>query len=294
MSVFRLAAAQYPIEEPATLAVHLAKLTDWCERAAADGAEILMFPEYAGAEAMACLGRAANRDLLGATAALQPLLPEIDAHLAGLSARLGVFILGGSAPVSTDGATCNVARFFGPGGGVGAQEKLILTPYDRGPWALTGGATQMLFDTPFGRIGVAICYDVEFPLVVRALTEAGAELILCPSCTDTLAGYWRVRLGAQARALESQCVVAQSPTVGAAAWTPALDVNRGAAGVYLPPDSATAADGVLTKGRLDAAEWLIADIDLAPLRALRETGEVRTHRDWAEQRPLPIAAIELA
>ena len=63
---------------------------------------------------------------------------------------------------------------------------------------------------------------------MRAQVEAGAWLILVPSCTDTVAGYERVRLAAAARAMENQCFVAMAPTVGAAPWSGALDVNRGA------------------------------------------------------------------
>ena len=59
-------------------------------------------------------------------------------------------------------------------------------------------------------------------LLARACVEAGAEVLLVPSCTDTLHGYWRVRIGAQGRALEGQCYAVHSPTVGEAAWSPAV------------------------------------------------------------------------
>ena len=57
-----------------------------------------------------------------------------------------------------------------------------------------------LFETALGKLAVLICYDSEFPLLARAAVDAGAEVLLVPSCTDSLHGYWRVRLGAQARA----------------------------------------------------------------------------------------------
>ena len=106
-------------------------------------------------------------------------------------------------------------------------------------------------DIGSARIGIAICYDVEFPLIARALVEAGAEVILAPSCTDTVHGYWRVRVGAQARALENQCVVVQAPLVGAVDWSPAVDMNRGAAGVFGPPDLGFPEDGVIAQGEMD-------------------------------------------
>jgi predicted amidohydrolase len=122
------------------------------------------------------------------------------------------------------------------------------------------------------------------------LSEAGMELLLVPSCTETERGYWRVRLGAQARALEGQCYAVHSPTVGAAAWSPAVDANRGAAGVYGPPDRGFPSDGVVAIGAMDAAQWLFAEVDLAKVADLRAAGTVLNRRDWTEQpgaTPLP-------
>lgn len=116
------------------------------------------------------------------------------------------------------------------------------------------------------------------------------ELLLVPSCTDSEHGYWRVRLGAQARALEGQCYAVQSPTVGTAAWNPAVDVNQGAAGVYGPPDRGMPADGVVALGEMDAAQWLFAEVDLARVAELRADGGVLNARHWTEQpgaQPLP-------
>ncbi|MBB4659663.1 nitrilase-related carbon-nitrogen hydrolase [Parvularcula dongshanensis] len=288
MNALRLALAQYPIEEPATLSAYLGKLTAWCEEAAGAGAQLLVFPEYAGAEAMAVFGRAANRDLSGATEKLQDLLPAVDDHLAALAARLGVWIVGPSAPRRTGDRLVNRASVFSPDGILDVQDKAILTPFDREEWRLSGGDALTLFETPFGKVGVLICYDVEFPLLARDLAARGAALLVCPSCTDTLAGYWRVRIGAQARALENQCAVVQAPTVGEAPWTRALDVNRGAAGLFLPPDQRSVPDGVAKLGRMDEPGWVHAEVGLDAVTALRERGEVRGFRDWDEQaRVLP-------
>lgn len=281
--IVRIAAAQYPIEEPKTLAEFLAKLTHWVDDGAQDS-DLLVFPEYGGAEVMAVLGRESNRDLLAATRGIQSLVPEIDAHLSDLARSRGVFILAPSLPVAnSSGEVENVARFHSPSGKSEIQAKLVLTPFDREIWQLSPSRTQILFDTPFGKIGVAICYDVEFPLQVRAFAEAGARLILCPSCTDTEAGYWRVRIGAMARALENQCVVVQSPTVGKVDWTNALDINRGAAGVFAPPDMAISSNGALALGTMDRAEWVKYTVDLSRLEDIRQYGEVRTFNDWPKQ-----------
>ncbi|MCU7372935.1 hypothetical protein PEC18_19285 [Paucibacter sp. O1-1] len=83
------------------------------------------------------------------------------------------------------------------------QDKLTLTGFERACGVIEAGDALHVFDTAHGRIGVAICYDSEFPLYARALREAGVRLLV-PSCTDTPAGATRVRVGCQARALENQ------------------------------------------------------------------------------------------
>ena len=140
-----------------------------------------------------------------------------------------------------------------------------------------------MFDTALGRIGIAICYDCEFPLLVRAQAEAGAEIILVPSCTERLAGFHRVRAGAAARALESQIATVTSPTIGDALWSAAVDRNTGAAGIFTPPEARIAETGVLAEGRINEPGWIAATIDLAALREIRASGEMRNHSDWSRQ-----------
>ena len=139
-----------------------------------------------------------------------------------------------------------------------------------------------VFDTPVGRLGVAICYDSEFPLIARRLAEAGVEILLVPSCTDTVAGFNRVRIGAMARALESQCIVVHAPTVGAVDWNPALDENRGRAAIYAPPDGLWPETGILAEGGMDAPGWVKATVDLDRVAESRRDGRVLPFRHWPE------------
>jgi predicted amidohydrolase len=125
-----------------------------------------------------------------------------------------------SLPASTlalleDGSYVNRARLFAPEGQIGVQDKIIMTRFEREPWGVSSGSSTLrLFDTRLGRIGINICYDCEFPLLARAQVEAGMELLLVSLCTEKEHGYWRVRIGAQARALENQMYVIHSPKVG--------------------------------------------------------------------------------
>ncbi|PVZ16333.1 MULTISPECIES: carbon-nitrogen hydrolase family protein [unclassified Pseudomonas] len=297
--MIRLAACQYAIECLQTWGAYEQHLAALCQNAAGQGAQLLLLPEYAGLVLSAQLAPEMRSDLHASIAAIQPLLPRWRALCADLARTLGVYLQPGSAPVlDSDGHYRNRAWLFGPEGELGHQDKLIMTRFEREAWGVAGGREGLrCFDTDLGRLGILICYDNEFPLLARHLAEAGADLILAPSCTDTEAGYHRVRIGAQARALENQIAVLQAPTVGLAPWSPALDENIGRAGLYVPPDYGMPADGVLAESSQlspAASQWLLAELDIAGLRRVREQGQVFTRRDWPEQavalRPSPISA----
>lgn len=285
MNPLRIAAAQYPLDRPTSFDGWRLKIAQWCERASCAGAELLVFPEYAGMELAGLLDDETAGDLAGSIRGMQPFVTDAVSHHASLARQHGVHILQGSLPVETaDGQFVNRAFLHAPNGRSGFQDKQIMTRFERETWGIrSGGETMRLFDTTLGRIGILICYDSEFPLLARALCEAGAVILLVPSCTETEAGYWRVRIAAQARALENQCLVVQSPTVGPAAWSPAIDVNVGAAGLYGPPDDGWPATGVIASGMADQCCWVRAEIDPAMIERTRADGVVLNHRDWREQ-----------
>jgi predicted amidohydrolase len=283
VSRFVVAAAQYPIDRVASFDAYAAKIERWVADAAAAGARLAVFPEYGGME-LTALDPGSVGDLHASIAALGAWIGEADALHARLAARYGVHICAGSLPVQAgDGRFGNHVRLFAPNGKWGVQRKVVMTRFERERWGIAGGAPLTLFETELGPIGIAICYDVEFPLLVRALVEAGAMVILTPSATDTLHGYHRVRIGAQARALENQCYVVQAPVVGEAGWTPALDESHGAAAIYGPPDLGFPADGVVAQGRLNEPGWVFGEVDLARVMRVRREGAVFNHHHWDEQ-----------
>ena len=290
---FKLAAAQYPIDWLGGWQAYVAKVTAWVEGAVAERARLLVFPEYGGMELASLFPEPVPGDLQAQLPAVASLEAQVVELHRGLARRHGVHILGASLPVEVaPGRFHNRAWLYGPDGGSAFQDKIMMTRFERESWGVSGASELRLFDTELGRLGVCICYDVEFPLLARALVEAGAELILAPSCTETLRGYWRVRIGAQARALESQCLVVHAPTVGAAPWSPAVDLNRGAAGVYGPPDLGFPEDGVLALGELDRPSWVYADLDLDLIPTVRAEGAVLNHRHWLEQSGAHIMAVQ--
>jgi predicted amidohydrolase len=282
MTRVRIAAAQYPPEALGSLGAYRDKLARWVGEAAGDGAQLLVFPEYGAMEYAAAAGASAAGGLAASLAAVSDALPEMDAAHADLARRYGVYILAASGPSARGGRYVNAARLFAPSGRVGIQEKLIMTPFER-DWGISPGAAPKVFETALGRIGIAICYDSEFPLLVRAQAEAGAGIVLIPTCTEFVSGYHRVRTAALARALENTCVTVLSPLVGDAPWSPAIDRNTGAAGVYVPSERGLSDSGVLAEGPLNRPRWVYADVERAHLNRLKTSGEVRNASDWQLQ-----------
>lgn len=292
MSAFICAAAQYPVEQLGSFAGYAAKIGRWVAAAAQAGAELAVFPEYGGME-LTALDPASVDDLHGSIAALGGLVAQVDALHAQLAARHAIHICAASLPVrEADGRFRNHARLFAPNGKSGTQRKVVMTRFEREQWDIAGAGPLCVFDTDLGTIGIAICYDVEFPLLVRAQVEAGATIILAPSATDSLHGFNRVRIGARARALENQCYVVQAPVIGEAEWTPSLGTSHGAAGIYGPPDLGFPDDGVVAQGEIDRPGWVFGEIDLAKVERVRRKGAVFNHAHWAEQGGGALPAVD--
>ncbi|MBK57958.1 MAG: amidohydrolase [Pseudomonas sp.] len=284
MSVFTLATAQYDIGFFSHWDDFAAKLERWVASAVQQDAKLLVFPEYGSMELASLFGQAVYSDLQQQLQAMQTLLPKWrDLHQA-LARRHDVLILASSFPTELQaGHVVNRATLFGPEGILGHQDKLIMTRFENEQWGIRAGERIGVIDTELGRIGILICYDSEFPMIARQQITAGAELLLVPSCTDTQAGFHRVRIGCQARALENQCYVVQSPTTGLAPWSEAVDVNTGRASVYTPVDYGFPDNGILVEGADDEANWVFATLDLRELARIRAEGQVFNHRDWPKQ-----------
>ena len=279
----KLAAAAYPLTEFAHFDDYATHLAAWVADAASKGADLLTFPEYGAMELASLGGRAVAADLEAALHEVARWKPAVDAAHIGLAAQHGVHILGASGPVFSGTRPVNRATLYGPSGIIGHQDKQIMTRFERETWDVVAGQGLTTFDTDLGRIGVVICYDSEFPLLSRALVEQGAEILLAPSCTDSLAGFTRVRVGSMARALENQCVVVHAPTVGLCDFCPAVDENIGAASIYGPPDRGFPPTGILAEGGMNSPGWAIADVSLEAIREVRRDGGVLNHAHWPEQ-----------
>jgi predicted amidohydrolase len=283
-----VAIAQYSIGEPADFAAFAARVGDRVAHAARAGAGLIVLPEYLALEAAAAQPADDRGDFVRSLAALQRHHDDFVGLARDLARRHSIYLVAGTFLLDTgDGRYRNRAYFAAPDGKLAFQDKLTLTGFEKSASVIEPGDVLKVFDTEFGRVGIDVCYDVEFPLYARAQVEAGARVILVPSCTDTEAGASRVRVGCQARALENQVYVACAVTAGEAPWSPALDVNTGTATIYTPIDRGFPSDGVLSRANA-GSDWAFGELDLAALDAFKRDAQVANANDWMAQLRPPV------
>ncbi len=283
----KIASAQYDISFLENWPAYRQKIERWVADAAAQDAKILLFPEYFSMELASLFGEAVYSSLSQQLESMQSLHDDFIALFKTLAQQHGCIIQAGTFPVLIEsGIYHNRAYLFMADGCVDFQDKLMMTRFENEKWLIKGGTELKCFDTEYGKIAINICYDSEFPLLARKQVEAGCVLILVPSCTDTVAGYHRVKIGCQARALENQCYVVQASLVGDAEWSQAVDVNVGAAAIYTPVDRGFPDNGILAEGLFNAVQWVFAEITPDACATVREQGQVFNYRDWPLQAAL--------
>lgn len=279
----KVAACKYPVGRPADFDEFASKQRRLLAEAAAHGVQVAVLPEFLSLELAGMFTPAVQGDLHASLAAIQPLRAAWLDLFGGLARETGMHLLAGSFLLAqADGRYRNRSDLFAPDGSQHWQDKLQLTGFERSVGTIEGGDALKVMQIGDVRAGIAICYDSEFPLPVRAQYEAGARLLLVPSCTDTAAGATRVQVGCLARALENRIFVAQAVTTGQASWSPALDENTGEATLYAPMDAGFPADGILARTR-DAQLWAVADLDFDLLERTRADAQVANDRDWPGQ-----------
>jgi predicted amidohydrolase len=287
----KLALAQFGVFEPKSFVDFFARIADAAYMARLGGANLLVLPEYASMVLAGAFIK--SPDIAAELEAVVSQAEKLIAAMQDIAREEQIYILGGTIPMRVGERVYNRAPFISSTGALAFQEKKSMTRFEAEKWGITGGAGPKIFATQFGLIGISICYDSEFPLHVRAQATAGAKLILIPSCTDSIAGFNRVRLSARARAIENQCFTATSPLVGTAPWSGAIDENHGYAAVYTPPDHGFPASGILHRGEMDAPSLVLTEIDLSLIDNVRRNGGVLNHRDWPDAiPPCPIVTLE--
>ncbi len=242
--------------------------------------QLLVFPEYFAVQLLTLgdLG-APMREQVRALADRTPALLEL---MGGLARQHGIHIVAGSFPVrdaAQPDKLYNQSHFFAPDGSHGHQGKLHMTRFEKEVWKVSPSDRLRVFETGFGRLAIAICYDVEFPEIARAAARQDALLLVVPSYTDDRQSYLRVRYCAHARAIENQMFVVQSAVVGSLPMVPAVSLNYGQAAILTPSDFRFARDGILAEGIANQETMVIGELELRVLRQNRFRGTVLPLRD---------------
>ncbi|MEO7359181.1 MAG: carbon-nitrogen hydrolase family protein [Gemmatimonadaceae bacterium] len=274
MERLRVATLQYLIRPVSSFEQFADQVTSLVETAADYKVGLLVFPEYFTAQLLT-LGNVKRpiREQVRSLAAQRERFLEL---MLGLSKAHGLYIVAGTIPVvdtKTD-TVRNHSYFCAPSGEFGLQGKLKVTRFEREDWDVRNSHTLRIFDTAFGRVAIAICYDVEFPEIARAAARQGANILVVPSCTDDRQGFYRVRYCAHARAIENQMYVIQSCTVGSLPMVPAVSLNYGQAAILTPNDFAFARDGILAEGNANQEMMVIGELNLRTIAESRESGTV--------------------
>jgi len=272
----RVAAVQYHLHSIASFDAFAARCTHYTRLAAEFGAEFLLFPEFFTTQLLSIPDDDGNARAI-------TRLPEFTvpyrALFEKLAAEYNMHIIAGTHVLEIEGKLQNTAHFFFPDGRVVAQPKIHITPTEVTEWNIAPGDDVQVFDTPKGRVAMLTCYDIEFPEIVRTARARGADIIFCPSCTDDLHGFCRVRYCCHARTIENQIYVVTTGTVGSLPTVDFMRANTGQAAIISPNDIPFPPRGIVAEGELNNDMIVTADIDLALLEEVRKKGSVTTWRD---------------
>ncbi|MEP0368449.1 MAG: bifunctional GNAT family N-acetyltransferase/carbon-nitrogen hydrolase family protein [Cyclobacteriaceae bacterium] len=238
--------------------------------------DFILFPEFFNAPLMAefnHLGPAeAMRGLAKYTESIREKFTEF-------AISYNVNIITGSMPEIRDGKLYNVSFLCRRDGSWESTDKIHITPSEVSSWGMTRGDRVKVFDTDAGKIGILICYDVEFPELSRLYAEQEMQILFVPFLTDTQNGYNRVRYCAQARAIENECYVAIAGCVGNLPKVNNMDIQYAESAIFTPSDFAFPTNAIKAEATPNSEMTVIGDIDLELLKELHEFGSVRNLKD---------------
>lgn len=266
----RIAAINFklrPIRHEEEFVAHALELLD---AARSDGAELAIFPECFTLELLAL-----HPDVPAEKMA-KVIDPTILDPLAAFCRVHEISCIAGTTFFPSEERYLNGALWFDRDGLTAMQPKLVMTQYETNEWQIVPG---MKIETmPDARFGVAICYDIEFPEIGRAMAESGNVAIAVPTYTETRHGHHRVRECCRARAIENQIFVAMASLVGSLGREPVPEAV-GSSAVFAPCVAPFPADGILAQTPPNEESIAIADLDFEGLIRSRSTGDVRNWED---------------
>ncbi|MPY25900.1 carbon-nitrogen hydrolase family protein [Shewanella psychropiezotolerans] len=203
--------------------------------------------------------------------------------LADLARRYDIYLVAGSIPVAVgDGRVYNRTYLFDNQGLVlGEYDKIHLFDVDvsdgtkeyRESDTFCAGDKISVIDTPFGKLGLAICYDLRFPDLFRAMRLAGAELIALPAAFTKVTGeaHWQTLI--QARAIENQCFI-----LAAAQWGQHNQGGRETWGQSMVVDPW----GRINAQKMTGCGWVQSKLDRDEMIKIRQQMPIASNNRFAE------------
>ncbi len=238
--------------------------------------DLALFPEFFNAPLMGIENHLSSIDAIKALAVYTDQIVET---ISKLAVSYNINIIAGSMPIIENDQLFNVAYLCRRDGTQETQYKLHPTPHEKRDWIMQGGNQLKVFDTDFGKIGVLICYDVEFPELARLQADQDMQILFVPFWTDTKNGYLRVRCCAHARAIENECYVAIAGSVGNLPKVDGADIQYAQSAVFSPSDFAFPHDAIMAETTPNTEMTLIVDLDLEKLKKLKNQGSVQNSLD---------------
>lgn len=239
-------------------------------------ADFVLFPELFNAPLMAEFNEV---DMAKAIRRLAEYTERIREKFVEYALAYNINIICGSMPFYENENLFNITYLCRRDGSWDFQYKIHITPAEKTDWGMQGGDIIKIFDTDVARIGILVCYDIEFPELARILAEQEMQILFVPFATDTQNGYLRVRCCAQARAIENECYVAIAGSVGNLPKVKNMDIQYAQSAVFSPSDFAFPNDAIVAESTANTEMTLIADVDLDLLKELHTLGSVRNLRD---------------
>lgn len=252
-----------------------------CKEAVSMGSELLLFPEYGSIELVSLMDHWTQKNLAKQLDEIQKYRNDFLQIFIEQAKKLKVLIVTPSFPWKIEnGEIRNRAYVVYPNGDHDYQEKSMMTRFENEEWHVKrGDQNQKVFEYKTISFGINICYDIEFPDYAREMCRLGAKLILVPSCTETAKGMNRVHVGARARALENQCYVVVSQTIGDVDYSEAIDKNTGRVGFYSTCDTGFPDDGILHLSEVNVEGWSYVELDFDLIDKVRSSGAVFNFND---------------
>mgnify|MGYP000179840103 CR=1 FL=1 len=239
--------------------------------------DFALFPEFFNAALMGLSPD--HRNQTEAIRFLAGFTEKFKNEMSQLAVSYNINVITGSMPLLEDDVLYNVTYLCRRDGTIEIQRKLHVTPHERRDWVIEGGDHLQVFDTDAGRIGILICYDVEFPELSRLLAAQDMDILFVPYWTDTKNGYLRVRSCAQARAIENECYVVICGSCGNLPQVENLDVQYSQAAVFSPSDFSYPHDAVMAETTANTEMIMFSDLDLDKLKLTRSEGSVNNLKD---------------